>query len=66
MKLDLNGEELELLVEVLEEQQRDLNIEISRTDRREFRDSLKANQHVLQEILRKLEVIRLEAFQEYR
>lgn len=51
--------ELDLLVEVLEEYQRDLHAEILDTDDREFRKDLKAKEGTIKNIIEKLEYERV-------
>jgi hypothetical protein len=51
MDFTLNSEERELLLEVLEERQREMLREISRTRHHEFRNSLRKNEHILENVI---------------
>ena len=51
--------ELDVLVEVLEEYQRELHAEILDTDDREFRKDLKAKEGTIKNIIEKLEYERV-------
>jgi ribosome recycling factor len=55
MALDLNEEEREALRRVLEEYVSDLRMEISNTDRQEFRDELKETEALLEGIASRLD-----------
>jgi len=54
MELILNAEEHELLLEVLEERQKVMLREISRSDHHEFRESLRRNERVLESVIARL------------
>jgi hypothetical protein len=54
MEITFTDEELQLLLEVLEEQHRELLHEISRTDHHEFRMLLRNKEKVLESMLDKL------------
>ena len=51
IELKINTEDAKILSDVLENNISDLSVEISDTDRLEFRDSLKSKRMVLQRIL---------------
>jgi hypothetical protein len=52
VSLELNDEEKELVQEILEERQRTLLLEISHTDRHEFKIALRRNAQLLESVLR--------------
>ena len=54
-ELTLNDEEIEVLVELLERDLTDLSMEITNTDKMDFRDNLKKKRILLQKILRTLQ-----------
>ncbi len=47
MELILSNEEQEFLVKLLEQRHRELSLEISHTDRREFRQELRRDEEIL-------------------
>jgi hypothetical protein len=51
IEIKINSEDAKILSDVLESNISDLSVEISDTDRFEFRDSLKSKRMVLQRIL---------------
>lgn len=53
--LKLNPEELTILKEILENYLSDLRMEISHTDRLDFREQLKLRKQVVQKVLEQLE-----------
>lgn len=55
--LQLTPEELQLLKDVLENDLSDLRMEITHTDRSDFKDSLKQRKHLMADILEKLQNI---------
>ncbi len=55
--LDLTPEEIELLQEMLRHSRQEIDIEVSRTDSREFKERLKHRRQVLDSALRKLEAL---------
>jgi hypothetical protein len=57
MQIDLSPEELDLLVTMLSNRQGPLLREIRRTDTRDFRDSLKKEEELLERLLAKLQRI---------
>jgi hypothetical protein len=54
MPLDFGFEERELLLEILQEHQRELLRELAHTDHREFRTSLREKVRTLERVLDKL------------
>lgn len=56
MDLTLTAEEKELVMSILEDRQRELLHEISRTDSHEFRAILQKNEKMLESVLTKLRV----------
>ncbi len=54
MDISFSTEERELLLDVLEERQRELLREISRATHNEFKTSLRRNERLLQSIINKL------------
>ena len=57
MQIDLSPEELDLLVQMLSNRQRSLIFEISRTDTRNYRQSLRQEEDLLEQLLAKLQRI---------
>jgi hypothetical protein len=57
MKIDLSPEELDLLVQMLGNRQGSLIFEISRTDTRGYRQSLRQEEDLLEQLLAKLQRI---------
>jgi hypothetical protein len=51
IEIKINSEDAKILSDVLESNISDLSVEISDTDRLDFRDSLKSKRNVLQRIL---------------
>lgn len=54
-QLELNDQEHKMLVEVIRSFLSELRSEVSHTDTRAFRDQLKAQEHLIKDILGKLE-----------
>lgn len=54
MTLNLSVSEKDALKELLESKVQDLGMEISHTDKRDYKDSLKARKEILKSILAKL------------
>jgi hypothetical protein len=57
MPLDFGFEERELLLEILQEHQRELLRELAHTDHREFRTSLREKVRTLERVLDKLAAV---------
>jgi hypothetical protein len=57
MQIDLSPEELDLLVKMLTNRQGSLIFEISRTDTRDYRQALKKDEELLEQLLAKLQRI---------
>ncbi len=55
--LDMNDEEAKLLLNVLERYHSHLEVEVKRTDRREFREALKEREKKLTELIGKVKAI---------
>ncbi len=55
IKCDLSPDEINILKEILESEISDLSMEISHTDRKDFRETLKTHRKVLQKLLSALE-----------
>ncbi len=51
IKCDLSPDELNILKEILESEISDLSMEISHTDRKDYRETLKTHRKVLQKLL---------------
>jgi len=60
IQLDLNDEEQQILVEVLENYISDLTMEISDTDRLEFREMLKSRRRAVVKVINTLKGIEVE------
>ncbi len=58
VQFEMAGEELDVLIEVLENEISDLRMEIADTDRFEYRMGLKARKHVLEKVLEELRAVR--------
>jgi len=56
MQIELNREEAELLRDTLQQQVKDLDREINRTDNREYKRGLQANDRTMERILGRLAV----------
>ena len=56
MQIELNREEAELLRDTLQQQVKDLDKEINRTDNREYKRGLQANDRAMERILGRLAV----------
>ena len=56
MQIELNREEAELLRDTLQQQVKDLDREINRTDNREYKRGLQANDRAMERILGRLAV----------
>lgn len=54
MELKLSDEEQELLLNILEQHQRELLREIARTDSREFRQGLRRNEQLLDSLISRM------------
>ncbi len=54
MEIKLTDEELQLLLDILEEQHRELLLEISRTDHHEFKNLLRKKEKMVETMLDKL------------
>lgn len=54
MELTLTSREREFLVQILEERQRELLLEIARTDSHQFRSGLKGSEELLESIISKV------------
>jgi hypothetical protein len=54
MEFSINSEEREFLLELLEERQREMLREISRSHHRQFRQSLKRNEQILEGVIVRL------------
>jgi hypothetical protein len=57
MQIDLSPEELDLLLKMLSNRQGSLIFEISRTDTRDYRQALKKDEELLEQLLAKLQRI---------
>ncbi len=53
--LELNHEQQDILKEYLERVLSDLSVEIAGTDRKQYRDEIKAERRLLQEIMEQLD-----------
>ena len=60
ISLDLNSDEQQILVEVLENYISDLTMEISDTDRLEFREMLKSRRRAVVKVINTLKGIEVE------
>ena len=60
ISLDLNSDEQQILVEVLENYISDLTMEISDTDRLEFREMLKSKRRAVVKVINALKGIEVE------
>jgi hypothetical protein len=56
MELLLSAEEQELVIESLEQRHRELQKEISHTDHREFKQTLRKNEKMIESVLNRLRV----------
>ncbi len=56
MELTLTTEQQDLLINILEQRKRELMKEISHTDNREFRERLRRNERLLEDVLTRLAV----------
>jgi hypothetical protein len=61
IRIDMTPEEAEILRVALESYLSDLRVEVSNTDRREYREALKHAEAILKKLLRDLEIVRPEA-----
>ena len=59
MDLTLNTDERELLLEILEERQRELLREISRANHHQFKVALRKNEHLIEMLIGKLRALHL-------
>jgi chromosome condensin MukBEF complex kleisin-like MukF subunit len=59
MELTLTTDERELLMEILEERQRELLREISRSNHHQFRTALKKNERLLETLIGKLRAMQM-------
>jgi hypothetical protein len=57
VSLEMNDEEVKLLLNVLERYHSHLEVEVKRTDRREFRDALKEREQKLTELIGKVKTL---------
>ncbi len=64
MQVELSMEQLEYLLEVLSERQRDLTLEISHTSKRDFREALRHQHFLIETIIDNLNAIKASALQE--
>ncbi len=60
MELTLINEERRLLLDILEQRQRELRREISHTDHKEFKQALRKDEKLLESILTRLRAIPVE------
>jgi hypothetical protein len=59
MEVTINPEEMELLIELLEERQRELLREIARTSHHEFKRALRQREKLLESVLLRLKAATL-------
>jgi len=57
VSLEMNDEEVKLLLNVLERYHSHLEVEVKRTDRREFRDALKEREKKLIDLIGKVKTL---------
>jgi hypothetical protein len=57
VSLEMNDEEVKLLLNVLERYHSHLEVEVKRTDRREFRDALKEREKKLTDLIGKVKTL---------